>query len=46
MSDDKDTSKEDVQEVIDSVFGILTPEESKAVEDSVSSGIKLKETDV
>lgn len=49
MSDDMklyDASKEDVQELIDSVFGMLTPEESKAVEESVNSGIKLKETDV
>lgn len=49
MSDDmklSDTSKKDVQDVIDSVFGILTPEESKAVEDSVNEGLKLKEVKV
>ena len=47
MSDDmklSDASKEDAQEVINSVLGMLTPEESKAVEESVNSGIKLKET--
>ena len=49
MSDDMklyDPSKEDVQEVIDSVFGMLTPEESKAIEDSVNEGVNLKKAEV
>jgi hypothetical protein len=49
MSDDmklSDVSKKDVQEVIDSVFGMLTPEESKAIENSVNEGLKLKEVEV
>ena len=49
MSDDMklyDASKEDAQEVIDSVFGMLTLEETKAIEESVNAGLKLKEIDV
>ena len=49
MSDDmklSDVSKKDVQEAIDSVFGMLTPEESKAIENSVNEDLKLKEVEV
>jgi len=41
-----DSKKQRIQEKLDSinsVYGMLSPEESKAVEDSVHAGIKLGE---
>ena len=48
-NDYSDSKKQRIQEKLDSinsVYGMLSPEESKAVEDSVHAGIKLGEVEV